>query len=677
MSVTAHMRRNSSPHVHSNAIVRVNTPPRKISQPARLRTNNNESSEDEGENGGTTRRIGEINQLSSSHLISSCSSCSSFNHSEEGVGGGGGGGVPSSSLSSPPSLLLLPSLTPSAHLIYEKLMHRCPVMDVIVESFTRDLLNLCHAEACSMFLIDPITRELVAEIPKADGRMAEIRLPSGRGIVGRVASTKTIMNVRDVERNPYFYRQVDELTGFRTRTILCMPLCGAHGEVLGVVSLCNRRGRSHFSRHDQLAASACAVHFETSLSHCLLSGTVAETGRRSHMATEFAAHGSHLLVNPDDIRRLSCAPVPATSHFSPHFNSFHFIPRSIGGGDQYIEASIAIFNELGFINRYRIERKKLAGFVLRVAQGYRNVPYHNWSHAFAVAHFAFLLLRTPAVRVQLDELERLSLVIACLCHDIDHRGTTNSFQKQARTPLAQLYSSEGSVLERHHYQQTINILSEVECDILSNLTGNQHKAVYDHIKDIILATDIAQHMTKVGEMRQMITQGINPSLERHHFMMVCMLMTASDLSDQTKHFKSSKGIAENIYTEFFSQGDLEKQMGASPVEMMDRERACVPRVQIDFIDTVALPVFDMLSSAVPESLPTFHSLLHNRRCWAILEELFKERGVTSNGLDCLSDPQLEEEVLSRMRKSDSRVETERFLSSIDWTPLCPSKLDHL
>lgn len=34
-----------------------------------------------------------------------------------------------------------------------------------------------------------------------------------------------------------------------------------------MVSLCNRRGRSHFSRHDQLAASSCAVYFETCLSH--------------------------------------------------------------------------------------------------------------------------------------------------------------------------------------------------------------------------------------------------------------------------------------------------------------------------------------------------------------------------------------------------------------------------
>ena len=56
-------------------------------------------------------------------------------------------------------------------------------------------------------------------------------------------------------------------------------------------------------------------------------------------------------------------------------------------------------------------------------------------------------------------LEALSLVTACLGHDIDHRGTTNSFQLKTGSPLANLYSSEGSVMERHHLSQTLCILN--------------------------------------------------------------------------------------------------------------------------------------------------------------------------------------------------------------------------
>ncbi len=42
--------------------------------------------------------------------------------------------------------------------------------------------------------------------------------------------------------------------------------------------------------------------------------------------------------------------------------------------------------------RFRIGRDTLARFVLMVRRGYRDPPYHNWMHAFTVAHFAFLLI---------------------------------------------------------------------------------------------------------------------------------------------------------------------------------------------------------------------------------------------------------------------------------------------
>lgn len=57
------------------------------------------------------------------------------------------------------------------------------------------------------------------------------------------------------------------------------------------------------------------------------------------------------------------------------------------------------------------------------------------------------------------ELEALAYLVSCLCHDIDHRGTTNAFQQQSNSVLASLYSSEGSVMERHHLSQTLCILN--------------------------------------------------------------------------------------------------------------------------------------------------------------------------------------------------------------------------
>jgi cGMP-dependent 3',5'-cyclic phosphodiesterase len=46
-----------------------------------------------------------------------------------------------------------------------------------------------------------------------------------------------------------------------------------------------------------------------------------------------------------------------------------------------------------------------------------------------------------------------------------------------------------------------------------------------------------------------------------------------------------------IYKEFFTQGDMEKTMGGSPVESMDRDKAYIPTLQIQFLDNIVIPLY--------------------------------------------------------------------------------------
>ena len=50
-------------------------------------------------------------------------------------------------------------------------------------------------------------------------------------------------------------------------------------------------------------------------------------------------------------------------------------------------------------------------------------------------------------------------------------------------------------------------------------------------------------------------------------------------------------LQELIYQEFFKQGDLEKSLGRSPLVMMDREKACIPELQIGFLEGIVLPLY--------------------------------------------------------------------------------------
>jgi hypothetical protein len=89
----------------------------------------------------------------------------------------------------------------------------------------------------------------------------------------------------------------------------------------------------------------------------------------------------------------------------------------------------------------------------------------------------------------MSDLERISLLIACLSHDLDHRGTNNAFQAKVDAPLAKLYTT--STLEHHHFDQCIMILQTEGNNILQTLSPDDYKLVIRYIETAILSTDLA------------------------------------------------------------------------------------------------------------------------------------------------------------------------------------------
>lgn len=67
----------------------------------------------------------------------------------------------------------------------------------------------------------------------------------------------------------------------------------------------------------------------------------------------------------------------------------------------------------------------------------------------------------------------MSLLIACFCHDLDHRGYNNAYFVKMNAPLATLYSS--SLLENHHFNQTLALLQIPGHNIFSHLAEQEYK----------------------------------------------------------------------------------------------------------------------------------------------------------------------------------------------------------
>jgi sigma-B regulation protein RsbU (phosphoserine phosphatase) len=109
-----------------------------------------------------------------------------------------------------------------------------------------------RAEACSIFLPDPETGELVIHSAHGDSAptLGGFRIPPGQGIVGAAMEERRTLRVDDAASDSRFYRKGDETTGWTTRTLLASPLLDG-GECLGVIEFINAVGRPAFTAEDE------------------------------------------------------------------------------------------------------------------------------------------------------------------------------------------------------------------------------------------------------------------------------------------------------------------------------------------------------------------------------------------------------------------------------------------
>jgi sigma-B regulation protein RsbU (phosphoserine phosphatase) len=122
--------------------------------------------------------------------------------------------------------------------------------------------NILRADSGTLWLYEAATHELVMRI--ATG-IEPVRLPADRGIVGECARTRAVVNVPDCYADPRFNPDIDRATGYRTRTMLTVPLVGHDGHLVGVLQMLNRRDGAFDAGDERVAltlGAQCAVALE-------------------------------------------------------------------------------------------------------------------------------------------------------------------------------------------------------------------------------------------------------------------------------------------------------------------------------------------------------------------------------------------------------------------------------
>jgi hypothetical protein len=220
-----------------------------------------------------------------------------------------------------------------------------------------------------------------------------------------------------------------------------------------------------------------------------------------------------------------------------------------------------------------------------------------------------LARRYGLTKLMKDETEVVALILACYCHDLDHRGLTNSYLKTTKSLLSDAYRH--SIMEEHHANFAVSILTAPECDILENLPAEDFKHVLHMMRANIVSTDLSVFFQRKGELTELITSGkLDIDGEKPHRRMVRgLLMNCCDLMAMALPFRNVMGVVRVIYLEFFTQGDREKAQGLQPSsDLMDRDKEhTIPQMQIGFINGVVLPAFRLM--AAPNVLPRASELV--------------------------------------------------------------------
>ncbi len=127
------------------------------------------------------------------------------------------------------------------------------------------------AMASTVYELDEATGELFVRLARGEKKepVRDIRLRVGEGIAGHVVKTGEPLIVQDTREDPRFSDKFDQMTGFETRAMICVPLV-VRGRAVGALQVINKKGGDGFSRTDLELLTAASQQIAVALENAKL-----------------------------------------------------------------------------------------------------------------------------------------------------------------------------------------------------------------------------------------------------------------------------------------------------------------------------------------------------------------------------------------------------------------------
>ncbi|KAL7553381.1 hypothetical protein ACHAWF_017532 [Thalassiosira exigua] len=463
---------------------------------------------------------------------------------------------------------------------------------------------LLGAEKCFLFIKGAKEQKLYTFLRDNDGSKVRATKPIDRGITGSILSEPSGYNDGKVGQSDRWSHELDELPNFVTTSYLAWPIWDfAACKSIGVVEFRNKCGSPTFNAADSQFARIIALQLGHAVIHYKQQELIAGHTETINQAYEKNVGEGETIDVPSQNEHPAEAQYVALSKpslFTTRRSSVAVCDRAwdydvfLKSDEELMMHAIDIFDERGLFSRFSIPLTTFVNFVNAIKNGYdSNAPYHNSYHAFDVMHVCYLLMTKCRADEYLESFNVLSILVAALAHDLGHDGYNNAFHQNTSSDLAVTYNGI-SILENYSAAYLFRILRKQENNIFARLNSEEMSKMRGRLIDMILDTDAKNHfmlMTRFKhglEMRK-LSRGLLSS----------MILHVSDVSNPARPGTIARKWAYTVQTEFYRQGDREKELSIAQSPFMDRDFENLPRMQVAFIDAVVQPVFRLLADFLP------------------------------------------------------------------------------
>ena len=306
-----------------------------------------------------------------------------------------------------------------------------------------------------------------------------------------------------------------------------------------------------------------------------------------------------------------------------------------------METTLAAAERHDLVGSVGVDRGSLADFLRSLEREYRRPEYHTAVHAADVVQAVSFLL-SKGLRNQIDADAAFALVVAAAAHDAGHPGRNNAHLVKTENPAATRWN-DVSVNENGHLHVALRLLRQH--GVIRRWGAERARGFRAMLGRLILSTDMENHARLVADFvdaaviredgtdadekkdedgcRDVKSEGREgkgpdegpgpgpgPSAARvkswqDPTLALCYALHCADVSNPARPFVVAREWGRRVCEEFYTQGDVERELGLSVEAFCDRSLREGDETdaanQMAFMDFVVRPTLEALAIALPEA----------------------------------------------------------------------------